>query len=117
MPELYAEADVAAVLLRDRPIFAGALPTKLIEAMAAGRAIVLSARGESAELVEETGSGVVVPPEDPHALAAALAELGRAPDRLREMGLAGRKAAEARFSRPVVIQGWQSLLDRVVRAR
>jgi glycosyltransferase involved in cell wall biosynthesis len=115
IPELYAQADVAAVLLLDRPIFEGALPTKLIEAMAAGRAIALSARGESAELVAETGAGVAVQPEDPHALAAALIELGSDPDRVRALGAAGRAAAESRFSRPRVIEGWRSLLERVAR--
>jgi glycosyltransferase involved in cell wall biosynthesis len=113
MPSLYAECDVAAVLLRDRSIFAGALPTKLIEAMAAGRAIALSARGESAELVAETDSGVTVPPEDPEALARAFEELRADPARVRELGAAGRRAAVERFSRSLVLEGWQSLLDRV----
>ena len=36
-PALYADADAAAVLIRDLAIFRGALPTKMFEAMAAGR--------------------------------------------------------------------------------
>ena len=48
VPELLAEADAAAVLLRDRPLFAGAIPTKMLEAMAAARPVVLSAAGEAA---------------------------------------------------------------------
>lgn len=115
IPELYAQADVAAVLLRDRPIFEGALPTKLIEAMAAGRAIVLSAKGESAELVAQTGAGVSVPPEDPDALAKALIELHADRPRVAALGTAGRAVAVERFSRRLVVDQWRSLLDRVAR--
>ena len=41
IPSLYAASDVAVVMLRDLPIFEGALPTKMLEAMAAGRPVVL----------------------------------------------------------------------------
>ena len=79
IPALYAETDIAVVMLRDRPIFEGALPTKMLEAMAAGRPVVLSARGEAARLVEAEGAGVVVEPESPAALAGALPTLPRIP--------------------------------------
>lgn len=111
IPGLYADADAAVVLLRDRPIFEGALPTKMLEAMAAGRAIVLSARGESARLVGGTGAGVVVPPEDPEALAGAFHELAGDPERLRSLGAAGRRAAVERFSRQRVVDQWWDLLE------
>lgn len=117
MPALYRGSDVAAVLLRDRPIFAGALPTKLIEAMAAGRPVALSARGESADLVRETGAGVVSAPEDPAALAASLAELAGDRARLTAMGAAGRAAVERRFSRAVVLDRLEELVESAAGAR
>lgn len=110
VPALYAEADAAAVLLRDRPIFLGALPTKLLEAMAAGRAIVLSARGESAGVVESCGAGLVVPPEDPVALAEAFAELASDRGRATRLGESGRRCAAERFSREKMTNGWWELL-------
>ncbi len=50
VPRLYADADAAVVLLRDRPLFERALPTKMLEAMAAGQAdrAVGTGRGGSA---------------------------------------------------------------------
>lgn len=113
IPALYAEADAAVVLLRDRPIFEGALPTKLLEAMASGTAIVLSARGESARVVADCGAGIVVPPEDPAALAAAFSELAGARPRAEELGAAGRRCAAERFSRDQVTARWWDLLRRV----
>lgn len=114
VPGLYQAADVAVVLLRDRPIFEGALPTKLLEAMAAGRPVLLSGRGESADLVEAAGAGVVVPPEDPHALAAALDALHRDPEARSRMGAAARRHAAAHFDRQAALDRWAELLQGVV---
>lgn len=110
IPSLYAESDVAVVMLRDLPIFEGALPTKLLEAMAAGRPVLLAARGEAARLVETEACGVVVPPEDPRALAAALAALAADPARRAAMGTAGRQAAERDFGRKAWLHRWHDLL-------
>ena len=111
VPALYAGADAAVVLLRDRPIFEEAVPTKLLEAMAAARPIVLAARGEAARLVENHGAGLVVPPEDPDALAAALRRLAGDRSLARELGHAGRRCAVERFARPVAAEQWWRLLS------
>ena len=110
IPALYAESDVAVVMLRDLPIFEGALPTKLLEAMAAGRPVVLAARGEAAGLVEAERCGVVVPPEDPRALAEALTALATDPARRAAMGAAGRRTAEQCFGREAWLNRWHDLL-------
>ncbi len=113
VPALYADSDVAVVMLRDRPVFHGALPTKMLEAMAAGRPVVLSARGEAARLIEGTGAGVVVEPEDPGALAAALSTLAADPARRARLGDAGRQAVERDFGREAWLNRWHDLLADV----
>lgn len=116
VPALYEDADAAVVLLRDRPLFDGALPTKMLEAMGAGRPLLLSAAGESATLVEESGCGVVVPPERPAELAAAIVALARDRDRARRLGAAGRAVAEQRFARSGAVERWLELLRGVTGA-
>lgn len=70
----------------------------LIEAMAAGAALV-AARAGAAELVVEDGvSGVLVPPGDADALAAALEPLMRDPAAAAAMGARGRERVVAAFS-------------------
>ena len=113
MPALYRETDVAAVLLRDRPLFADALPTKTFEAMAAGRPLVLAAKGEVAQLVEGAGAGVVVAPDDSDGLAAALTFLADLPEReLRAIGARGATCARE-FGREAMVEAWVELLDGV----
>jgi glycosyltransferase involved in cell wall biosynthesis len=104
IPGLYEQVDAAVVLLRDRPAFQAALPTKMFEAMAAARPVVLSARGEAAELLERHRAGLVVPPENPRELAEALQRLARDRAMLTELGTNARRCAEA--------HSWDTTADR-----
>jgi colanic acid biosynthesis glycosyl transferase WcaI len=117
VPELYAESDAAVVLLRDLPVFRGALPTKLLEAMAAGRPVVLSAGGEAAALVEQAGAGVVVVPEDPGALAAGFKSLHADPGERARLGRAGTMAVERDFDRRDAVDRWFELLEAIAARR
>jgi glycosyltransferase involved in cell wall biosynthesis len=69
----------------------------LLEAMAAGRAIVATGVGAARELLASGEIGVSVPPDDPGALAAAIRELLADPDRRGRLGIAARRLALARF--------------------
>ena len=111
---LYAQADAGAVLLRDVPIFEEALPTKLLEVMAAGRPVVAALRGTAARLIRETGAGVVVDPGDAVALARAFEALAADPAEVLRAGRAGRACAEQRFGRQTAVDNWERLLGSVV---
>ena len=69
-----------------------------LEAMACGTAVVASRVGGIPEVVEEGVTGLLVPPDDPSALAEALNALLRDPGRATAMGDAGRKRAVGSFS-------------------
>ena len=64
--------------LRDVPLFATFIPSKMFEYLAAGKAVIGSVAGEAAQILAEAGA-VVVPPEDSDSLAAAIADAGRRP--------------------------------------
>jgi glycosyltransferase involved in cell wall biosynthesis len=116
IPGLYASADAAAVLLRDLPIFMGALPTKLLEAMAAATPVLLAARGESAELVGAAGAGVVVAPGSVSALADGIRALAADPARRLRLGRAGRAYAEDHFGAERSGDAWTAALTDAVAA-
>jgi glycosyltransferase involved in cell wall biosynthesis len=110
VPPLYADADAAVVLLRDLPVFRGALPTKLCEAMAAGRPVLLSAEGESADAVRGAEAGIVVPPGDPAALADAIRRLHSDRALGATLGASGRVFAEARLGADRAADAWAGVL-------
>jgi glycosyltransferase involved in cell wall biosynthesis len=69
----------------------------IAEGMACGRAVVVSAAGGAAELFTDDHDAVGVPPDDPAALAAALARLAGDADLRQRLGASARHTAVARF--------------------
>ena len=76
-----------------------ALPTVLLEAMAAGLPCVSTRVGGVAEIIEHRRTGLLAPGTSEWALADALAELVAAPQVRKAMAEAGRRRAEALFDR------------------
>jgi glycosyltransferase involved in cell wall biosynthesis len=69
----------------------------VLEAWANGLPVVQPRHGSFTELIEATGGGLLVPPEDPAALAEALRHLLGRPDERTAMGLNGKQAVEKGF--------------------
>jgi alpha-maltose-1-phosphate synthase len=69
-----------------------------LEAMACATAVVASRVGGIPEVVDDGVTGLLVPPDDPAALADAMNLLLRGPGRADAMGRAGRERAVAEFS-------------------
>ena len=76
-----------------------------LEAMACEAPVVASAVGGILEVVEDGKTGVLVPPAQPAALAEALVRVLNSPDLARDMGKAGRRRVEEKFS-------WASVAER-----
>jgi len=74
------------------------IPVVLMEAMAAGKPVVAGRLESIAELVHDEVSGLLVPPDDVTALAAALGRLVGDASTRRAMGIAGRARVEEEFS-------------------
>ena len=76
MPAYWSLCDLALVHLRDLPVFATVIPSKMFEAMGMGLPVVMCLpRGEAADIIEGEGVGRWCPPEDPQALAATVENL------------------------------------------
>jgi glycosyltransferase involved in cell wall biosynthesis len=70
----------------------------LLEAMAAGVPVVQPRRGSFTEIVERTGGGILVEPDNPSALAEGLHTLMRERDRRLALGAQGRAGVEAHYT-------------------
>jgi glycosyltransferase involved in cell wall biosynthesis len=73
-------------------------PVTIIEALAAGRAVVATSVGGVPDVVDEGETGFLVPPGDTEALAARLELLARDPERRAEMGRMGRERVLRRYA-------------------
>ena len=115
MPDLLASAGCSLVHLRRLPLFETVLPSKIFEAMAMARPIILGVEGRAAELIERTGSGICVTPEDPDSLATAMIRLAGDPALAQRLGAAGRVAALAEFDRLRLADRYLQVLSKICR--
>ncbi len=92
VPGVLGDASVIWMPLQRSPNNDRGRLTKVLEAMGAGRPMVVSNLTRTAAIVRQAGCGIVVEHNDPAAHAAALTELLRNPDRAAQMGAAGRQA-------------------------
>jgi glycosyltransferase involved in cell wall biosynthesis len=76
MPKAWGLCDLGLVHLKDTPVFSEVIPSKIFEAMAMKRPILIaSPEGVASRLVLADGAGRWVPPENPKALAEAVCRL------------------------------------------
>jgi colanic acid biosynthesis glycosyl transferase WcaI len=116
MAEMFASADVL-LLNQVGNVKATVVPSKLLTYMAAGKPVLAAvhARSQGAEILKHAGGGVLAPPDDAPALAAAALAL-RARDRreLVELGRRNRRFAEVEFDAVRIIAHQEEVLKEVV---
>jgi colanic acid biosynthesis glycosyl transferase WcaI len=104
--------DLAAVHLL--PQIAGAadlvLPSKLTNMLASGRPVIATTVAGTGLAAEVEGCGLITPPGDAGALAAAIVELADNPDRCTALGKAAGRRAVERWSKPAIIDRWESAM-------
>jgi glycosyltransferase involved in cell wall biosynthesis len=100
VPALYDAADifVNASVLDNQPV-------SVLEALAAGLPVVSTGAGDIPAMVRHGDTGLLVPPEDPPALAAAVAALLELPARALALARRGRELVAA-FAWPRVREAW-----------
>lgn len=107
-PELLALYQAASVFVLPSTNRAETLGIVQLEAMACGLPLICTELGTGTSYVNQHGvTGLVVPPNDPGALAAAIRQLVADPGLRAAMGAAGRRRVEQEFTREV-------MLDRVL---
>ena len=87
----------------------------LIEAMAAGRPVVASRVGGIPAVVQDRKTGLLIPPNDPAALARAIDELLRKSDWARELGVAAQAGIGERFSQDAMVRAIESVYEQASR--
>lgn len=118
MAQYFAYADVLFLHLAQDPLYEITIPSKTYAYLASGRPILAAARGDVADLIGETGAGIVCSPQDPVALAEAVRSLLIMPMEQRDrMGQFGRDAFLARFLRSQLVTQYEKLASSLLRAQ
>jgi colanic acid biosynthesis glycosyl transferase WcaI len=96
LPKVLAAADISLIILKIGAAF-GSLPSKTYSIMASGRPIIacLDPDSEASELIERSGAGVSIPPEDPIALANSIKILKNDKELRAQYGRNGREYVES----------------------
>jgi len=114
MPEILRSCDAGLVHLRKLPVFDKVLPSKTFEIMASAKPVLCVVGGEAAEVVKNSNSWIVVPQEDPAALADAVLTLRDDAALCSRMGKDGRHYVEEHHSRDVIARTFESAVRATV---
>jgi starch synthase len=98
-PWYFAACDVLVTPNRATPFGVHQVPAKLLHAIAVGTCVVASSVGDIPDVLGGSPpAGVLVPPDDPEALCAALVEILADPGRREALGREARRRAEELYS-------------------
>ncbi len=99
------------------PALKEGLGVAALQAGAAGVPVVGGRAGGIPEVIDDGRTGILCPPGDAEAVAAAIARLLQDPDAARAMGRRARERVESRFSVDAMVEGNLEVYRRVVRLR
>jgi len=112
IPELLSALDVFVL-----PSLWEGMPNVILEAMATGNPVVATHVGGMPEEVEDSVTGLLVPPRDPEALAEAIIALLQDRERAETMGRAGRARVEKYFSVERMVHQTEALYEELIREK
>jgi colanic acid biosynthesis glycosyl transferase WcaI len=110
MGALLGLADVLLVHLKDDPLFRITIPSKTQAYLAAGKPVLMAVRGDAAQLVTQSGGGLVCEPENSTSIAEAVARFARmSPEQRRDMGEAGKRFYDGHLSLKAGVTRFEAL--------
>jgi glycosyltransferase involved in cell wall biosynthesis len=111
MPDIIAHADALLVSLKDEPIFALTVPTRIQTSLVSGKPIVTMLNGEGSTIINEAGAGLTAKAGDFKVFAENIYTLSMLSDKeLKEMGHSGKIYYDACFNRTKIITEIERLL-------
>ena len=117
IPDYLAMSDACLVHLARKDLFRTVLPSKIFEAAAAMRPIVLGVEGRAAEVVGGAGAGICIEPENQRELIEALEKLAASPEFAKELGHAGSEKIATRYDYDRLAERYAKIASRVAQWR
>ena len=117
MSNVLSFSDTSLVYLKKTDLFRTVLPSKIFEAAAMERPIILGVEGESAALLRRGDAGICMEPENPHVLKDALIALADHPAERQRLGKNGREFVKAHFERRKPADDYLTLREQLIAQR
>ncbi len=114
MPDWYCASDICLVPLKKRNVFRFNIPSKMFEIMACEKPILLGAEGQAREILEQSGAGIAVEPENADAYVSALLEMVENRELGEKFGKKGREYVLAHFTRRENAKRYLGVFGKVV---
>lgn len=112
VPELLSLMDVLVLSSHME-----ANPVSILEALSCGKPVVATRVGSVPESVRDGETGYLVPAGDADQMATRVSEILAAPERARQLGLAGRELVVGNWSLERMVEGYQDLIDRIYASK
>jgi len=112
--EFIAASDVCLVLLKKNDLFKTVIPSKIFEAMAMERPIIMGVEGESRTIIEQANCGLFIEPENAHQLAQAVITLYQDPGLQKKLSQNGQNYVSRHFDREKLAHKYLQILKNNV---
>jgi colanic acid biosynthesis glycosyl transferase WcaI len=99
IPAYISASDACLVVLKKSDVFETVIPTKMLEFMSCSRPVILGVGGQAKQILERSGAGICVEPENPAALCDAILRLRQDPELCESLGRNGREYIVQNLSR------------------
>ena len=114
IPIILNTIDVCLIHLKDEPLFRTVLPSKMFEAFALGKPIILGVLGEAEKILKEAKAGVIMYPENTESLINCIDQM-RSELKRKEYGENGRNYAMKHYDRNKLASKYIEILKKVVK--
>ena len=117
IPAYICASDACLVLLKKDEIFKTVIPSKMLEFMSCGRAVILGVEGQARKILEEAQAGICIEPGNSGELAQAVLRLADDQPLRETLGRNGRRHVLQHFSRRQTALAYLEVLSALVRRR
>ena len=115
MPDFLSISDACLVHLSRNELFRTVMPSKIFEAAAMAKPIVLGVEGFAAEVVERAGAGICIQPENERELVSAVERLASDQKLASELGSAGYERIATQYDYNQLAKGYLGILEALRR--
>ena len=113
IPDFLSMSDACLVHLLRRDLFRSVLPSKIFEAAAMKKPIILGVEGSAAQIVREANAGICIEPENEGELVEAVKRLARDRDLAERLGRAGFESIAAVYDYDRLAEKYAEIIERV----